>query len=422
MTNLYKARIDKIKKQFKNKSSALLISSAPLARRSHDTNHPFRQDSSFFYLTGCLDKDLSILIDSNSKNGFLLTTPIDKNKVVWDGAPSDHKALAKQLGLELVVSSDLKKEVITRLKNIETLYHQNSANTLSWRITREIIESPSFTRSNLPKFFAHADVLLEHMRLFKEPAELSFINHAIEITHDALVEAAGSLSHFETESDVASALDYVFKFNDCQVAFNTIVACGASAATLHYEDGHKALESSKMLQIDCGAEFQLYAADISRVFPLSGKFDPVQSQIYKIVLSAQKAAISKVKAGVSLKTVYDAATKELTIGLVDLGVLKGKVANLISKQAYKPYFMHGIGHSLGLDVHDIGNLRSDQSSVLEEGMVITIEPGLYFSKKVGKILPCGIRIEDDVLVKKNGCVVLSEQIPKEMRQVEAMVG
>ena len=164
--------------------------------------------------------------------------------------------------------------------------------------------------------------------------------------------------------------------------------------------------------IDCGAELNMYNGDITRCYPVDGKFSPIMQEIYSIVLEAQKASIKAVKNNVKIETVYNASAKILTEGLVELKVLKGKVSKLLEKKAYQPYFPHGIGHSLGIDVHDVGNLRGNNNAVLKKGMVFTIEPGIYFPKTVGRAPACGIRIEDNILVTENGCKILSDFIPK----------
>jgi Xaa-Pro aminopeptidase len=190
-------------------------------------------------------------------------------------------------------------------------------------------------------------------------------------------------------------------------SFQTIVAAGKSAAVLHYHDYTRILKSKELILIDCGAEYNNYAADISRTYPVGDQLSPQLAALLEIVSDAQHAAISEIKAGVSFGKAYAAAAKELTKGLITLKVLKGSLKSLLKKSAFKPYFPHGIGHSLGLDVHDIGRMRNNNESLLKKGMVLTIEPGLYFSKPHGLIPACGIRIEDDVLVTDKGCQILS---------------
>jgi Xaa-Pro aminopeptidase len=258
------------------------------------------------------------------------------------------------------------------------------------------------------------------MRLFKEPGEVKLIREAAAITNHALFETMPFVIPGQAESTIAATIEYWFRLQGATTGFNTIAATGPSAATLHYSHQSRALKRGDLLLIDCGAEHRLYSADITRVVPVGGVFSGPSKEVYEIVLAAQKAAIKAVKNNVLIRTVYDAAARELTHGLVSLGVLRGKVSALMAKKAYKPYFPHGIGHSLGLDVHDVGNLRGNNAAVLKSGMVFTIEPGLYFPKKVRNVPACGVRIEDDVLVTARGAEVLSVGFPKETREIESL--
>jgi Xaa-Pro aminopeptidase len=209
--------------------------------------------------------------------------------------------------------------------------------------------------------------------------------------------------------------------NSAAIGFNSIVAAGANAATLHYEALAAKIRKEDMVLIDSGAQLNRYCADITRVLPASGMFSQIHRIIYEIVLQAQLAALKKVKAGVKILTIYDAAAEVITEGLKELGVLKGPLKALLKKKAFKPYFPHGIGHSLGLDVHDLSQLRGNNEAVLEAGMVFTIEPGLYFSKSISNVPACGVRIEDNVLVTKSGCEILSPGFPKDAEQIEALM-
>ncbi len=223
------------------------------------------------------------------------------------------------------------------------------------------------------------------------------------------------------EYQIAANIEYWFKLQDCGVAFPSIAAAGRSAATLHYQDHSQALRSSEMLLIDCGATYKGYAADITRVLPVSGRFDKQQARIYDAVLAAQLAAIAKIKHGVRILDVYNAAAKELCYVLRDLKIIKGKnISKPLKDKAFAPWFPHGIGHSLGLDTHDIGKLRGNNDARLKAGMVFTVEPGLYFPKKIAGVAACGVRIEDDILVTKTGCRVLSAGFPKERQEIESL--
>jgi Xaa-Pro aminopeptidase len=257
--------------------------------------------------------------------------------------------------------------------------------------------------------------------MHKEQYEVDLIRRANEITNEGLLYIAARLDPGLTEAHAARTIEYVFKMNDATTAFGTIVAGGSEAAVLHHRASDRKLKRGEMVLIDCGAEYKLYCGDITRVVPCGGTFSPEQRDVYEVVLAAQKAALKNIRAGVKIAKAYDAAARVMTEGLVALKVLRGKPSELFEKKAYLPYFPHGIGHSLGIDVHDVGNLRGNKEATLEAGMVITVEPGLYFPKKVGKVPACGVRIEDNVLVTAKGCEILSAGFPKEISEIEALV-
>ena len=210
-----------------------------------------------------------------------------------------------------------------------------------------------------------------------------------------------------------------YRARGADVAFSTIVGGGISAATLHYETAHRKLKNEDLLLVDLGAEYKLYAADITRTVPISGHFSKEYRILYTAVLNAQMAAIKRIKHGAKIQTLYDAVVEHLVDGLLQLKVLKGSAKANIKKKTYLPYFPHGLGHGLGLDVHDVGDFRGSAGGILQEGVVYTVEPGLYFPKPIGKLPACGIRIEDDVLVTRKGCEVLTPELPKKPDEVEA---
>ncbi|NLF25668.1 MAG: aminopeptidase P family protein, partial [Deltaproteobacteria bacterium] len=398
-----------------------LISSAPEKYKSRGTGLPYRQDSDFYYLSGTTQKDLTLLISSTCKHPLLILSKPTPSKILWEGAPENPKKIASAIGAELVFSNDIKTEVKKRLNGVQRLYYQNTPGTCGWEVAHELMMLSSWYRRGYPKEFHHSDALLEPMRLIKTRAEVALIKESIDITHAALTGIMPLMQSGAKEFEIAAALEYYFRACGAEVAFPSIVASGPSAATLHYDKLSRTLSKGSLLLIDCGAQRRMYAADISRVFPIGAKFSDAQKELYQIVLAAQLAAIKKIRPGALIKSVYQKAAYTLTEGLKDLGVLRGRVSTLFEKQAYKPYFPHSIGHSLGLDVHDIGDLRSNDTSVLEEGMVLTVEPGLYFAKKTAKLPACGVRIEDNVLVTATGNEVLSRRIPKAVQDVEAML-
>lgn len=423
MKSPYRARIARLKKKFndcRDYSSALLLSSNPLMTRSRDDFHEYRANSNFYYLTGDQSQDLALLIAKPLKRPVLFMRRRTPKELLWDGGLPNMKPLAEELGADLVIADNMRKEILAHLKDCNHLYHDNFPGTLSWSIARELIEIPSHERGNLPLHFSHCDAVLIPARMHKEKYEVDLIRRANEITNEGLLYIAPRLDPGLTEAHAARTIEYVFRMNDAATAFGTIVAGGAEAAVLHHRASDRKLKRGEMVLIDCGAEYKLYCGDITRVVPCGGTFSPEQRDVYEVVLAAQKAALKNVRAGVKIAKAYDAAARVMTEGLIELKVLRGKASELFEKKAFLPYFPHGIGHSLGIDVHDVGNLRGNKEATLEAGMVITVEPGLYFPKKIGKVPACGVRIEDNVLVTAKGCEILSAGFPKELSEIEAL--
>lgn len=422
-SSIYTKRIKRCFNDLKQRrgSSVLLLSSNPPTVRSHDTYHQYMQHSDFYYLTGTQIQDAALILSSNKKKPTLMVHAPDPVKILWEGKQPSAKSLAKELDAELVVVKNMRAEAKQATKGHAELIFQNTPSSLSYEIAREIIATPSHARGTLPSLYAHSDSVLEKMRLYKDAAEVEAIKDANAVTTEALLFVAAKLRPGQYEFEVARTLEYIFGMNSASVAFNSIVGSGANAATLHYESLAAKIKNDDMVLIDCGAQLNRYCADITRVLPASGMFTPIHRIVYEIVLQAQLAALKKVKAGVKILSIYDAAAEVITEGLKELGVLKGPLKSLMKNKAFKPYFPHGIGHSLGLDVHDLSQLRGNNEAVLEAGMVFTIEPGLYFSKAIKNVPACGVRIEDNVLVTKSGCEILSPGFPKDAEQIEALM-
>ncbi len=424
MTINYKKRIARVYKELKKagRPTALLLGSASNRLRSLDQFHTFRQDSNFFYLTGSQGHGFCILLSTESKNPLLFAPPVNPLQIVWEGEGESASELAKSLGCDLIQSEKLLPEIKRRLLGVELLYFQNQHENLAWKISKELIELDTAQRGRYPASFINVDEIFTTLRLYKDADEIKFIRQAIALTHTALQSVLPHITNGGSEQEIAAHIEYIFNLHGARPSFSTIAAAGASGATLHYHALNQNLRARDLFLLDFGAELNMYAADITRTLPISGKFNPMQAEVYQAVLNAQKAAIRKIKHGVKIIKVYQAAAEALTVGLQDLGILKGKLSKLMEKKAYLPYFPHGIGHSLGIDVHDIGKLRGNNSAVLENGMVFTVEPGLYFSRKTGKVPAMGIRIEDDILVTAKGCENLSKAIPKEIAEIEEWMG
>ncbi len=410
-------------------TSGLLLSSSSRKVRSGDQDYPFHQNRDFLYLTGCEDEGLVLLVhpsqSKSKKTTFqvtLLAQPTDKNRVLWEGRSSNVQGIAKSIGAELVVTKDFDAEVRTRLKHTERLFISNERDSRAWAMAQRLMSIPSHLRKQVPQQFHLADELLTPLRVRKDAAELRLIEEAAAITNSALFDTVPLLATGVSETFVAAGLDFFFQTRGATPGFQTIVASGRNAATLHHRpSAKKNLRNGELLLIDCGACLHGYSADITRTLPLSGSFTPIQRVIYNGVLRAQTAAFHSIRAGSLVRSVFLAAAEELTETLKEIKVLRGKTSALVKSRAFAPYFPHGIGHTLGLDVHDVGNLRGNEDAVFQEGMIFTVEPGLYFPKPIGKVPALGIRIEDDVLVTKQGCEIITEGFPKEIDEVEALM-
>jgi Xaa-Pro aminopeptidase len=402
-------------------NQALVISSNPTAHRSADQCYPYRGNSDLFYFTGICAPDTTLVIRNYSKPAaVLIIPPVDPIRKVWEGAPVDPRPLAKSAGVAVSVSKRHTQTVLELLAGADHAYTQAIRGTTSSVVRQDLSNRSVDQLGKLPATFSELEKFTAHLRLYKEPSEIEAIVRAAYVTGDALQSAFPYIKPGATERDIGAFIDYYYRCAGGEPAFGTIVAAGRSAATLHYHTLSRTIRRGELVLIDTGVELDMYAADITRTIPVGGVISPVLRTLYEAVLSAQRAAISKVKDGVLIKEVYTAAATELTIGLKEVGVLKGPTSALMKKEAFKPYFPHGIGHSLGIDVHDVGSLRGNQGARLKAGMVFTVEPGLYFSKGVGKVAPCGIRIEDDVLVTKAGSAVLTESaFPKELAELLA---
>ncbi len=398
-----------------------MISSNPPVQRSADQFYPYRANSDLFYFTGVCTPDTTLVIRNYAKpNAVLIVSPVDPIRKVWEGAPIDPRPLAKAAGVEVSVSKRHTQSVLELLVGADCAYTQAIRGTTSSSVRQDLSSRSVDQLGKLPATFSELEKFTAHLRLFKEPSEIEAIVRATYVTGDALQSAFPYLQPGATERDIGAFIDYYYRCAGGEPAFGTIVAAGRSAATLHYHALSRTMRRGELVLIDTGIELDMYAADITRTVPVGGTISPVHRTLYEAVLSAQQAAISKIKDGVLIKDVYSAAATELTIGLKEVGVLKGATSALMKREAYKPYFPHGIGHSLGIDVHDVGSLRGNQGARLKAGMVFTVEPGLYFNKGVGKVPPCGIRIEDDVLVTKVGSSVLTENaFPKELDELLA---
>nr|VFK20097.1 MAG: aminopeptidase P Metallo peptidase. MEROPS family M24B [Candidatus Kentron sp. LPFa] len=415
------------------KDSVAILSSGPVHVRNRDVEYPFRTDSDFYYLTGFPEPEaLAVLVPGSSQGEFLLfCRERNRKKEKWlgeragiEGACNIYDANdAFPIGDMDGILPDLladRKRVVHAMGR----YPPFDRKITEWI---DALKAKSRT-SSAPTEFVTFDYLLHEMRLRKSQYEIDLIRKASEISARAHRRAMEMCRPGIMEYQIEAELRHEFiRSGSRSSAYPSIVASGRNTSVLHYTANNNVLEDGDLLLIDAGAEHQYYASDITRTFPINGRFEPAQRDIYQLVLEARKAAIAQIRPGNHFDESHRAAARVITEGLVTLGILKGRVDKLIKKEKYKKFFMHRTSHWLGLDVHDVGDYKVDKEwRTLEPGMVLTVEPGIYIrsgSKKVPKKWwDIGIRIEDDILVTENGSEILTDNAPRDIDEIERIVG
>lgn len=406
--------------------------SAPLALRNQDVEHPYRQDSDLYYLTG-FDEPESVLVLTNQHADHrvvLFVRPRKREREIWDGPRAGVEGAVEAFGADVAFPIDeLAKRLPDYLGNVERLHYRLATN--------DHIDATLFDCLNLlrrggrrgvtaPEAVIDTSKHLHEMRLRKSAVELETMREAASITKDGHLAAMRLASPGRREYELDAELLHVFRKHGCErAAYESIVGSGPNATILHYRAGKRIMDEGDLVLIDAGCEHAYYASDVTRTFPVNGKFDDEQRAVYEVVLRAQKAAIEAVQPGVTLEEIHRGAVRMVTEGLVDLGLLSGAVDDLIEEKKHEAFYMHRTSHWLGMDVHDVGRYYVDgEHRALEPGFVLTIEPGLYVSEDNEDVdarwRGIGVRIEDDVAVTESGCEVLTASIPKEVDDVEAI--
>lgn len=410
-----------------------LIASASNQTRSRDVEFPFRQDSDFYYLTGFTEADsLAVFIPGRELGEYILfCREFDQKKALWEGAHAGLEGATKHFEADDSFPIEDMSDILPgMLENKgKVFYPMGRDGELDHQILEWITHIRKQSRSGIsaPGELVSLEHILHEMRLFKTAAELKLMRRAAEVSckahKRAMQHCRPGMYEYQIEADIV----HEFAQDGLRsVAYPSIVAGGKNACVLHYIENKDKLKKGDLLLIDAGVECDHYASDITRTFPISGKFSPAQKQLYQLVLDAQHAAIEQVQPGNPWNQAHDVSVKVLTKGLVRLGLLKGRVSKLIKDEKYKQFYMHRIGHWLGMDVHDVGEYKlNDEWRILEPGMVLTIEPGLYIPKNCknveAKWRGIGIRIEDDLLVTKQGHEVLTQTLPKEIEDIETLM-
>ncbi|MFT4591155.1 MAG: Xaa-Pro aminopeptidase [Gammaproteobacteria bacterium] len=414
------------------KGSIAILPSANTRLRNRDVEYPFRQDSDFMYLTGFSEPDaIAVLVPGRPEGEYVLfCREKDPLRETWDGYRAGPEgAVAEYEADDAFPIADTDDILPGLIESCEGVYYTMGAHPefdsrlIGWVTALRTYSGPGV---QTPEEFVAIDHMLHDMRMYKSRAEISAMRKAAKVATAgharAMRAAAPGMFEYELEAEIG----YEFRRNGLQHSYNPIVGSGANGCVLHYNDNDRQMEDGDLVLIDAGCEVDCYAADVTRTFPVNGKFSPPQREIYDVVLRAHEAAIEHIAPGLSWHEFHDAAVLEITRGLKDLGILKGRLADLIRKEAYSPFFMHRTGHWLGMDVHDVGDYRvADQWRMLESGMMLTVEPGIYISEQHSRVKKCyrgiGIRIEDDVLVTRDGCEVLTRALPVEAEAIEALM-
>ncbi len=424
------------RKQFLNmigEGNIAAIASSSIVQRNSDVEYPFRQNSDFFYLSGFDEPEAVIVFVPGREQGeyILFCRESDEKVALWVGANIGLEGAVNAYGADDAFPIDDIDDILPGLlENKNRLYFPMGANPsfdqqlMDWS---QEVRSRARTGITAPAEFISSDHLLHEMRLLKSAHEIKLMKKAAKLSIDAHIKAMSCAKPGMFEYQVGAAMTYHFTANGAQLeAYPAIVGGGKNGCVLHYTNNNAVLNNGELLLIDAACEWEKYASDITRTFPINGVFSDVQRALYQVVLDAQYAAIEKVQPGHHWNAPHEAAVEVLTKGLVKLGLLKGRVATLIKKEAYKAYYMHRTGHWLGMDVHDVGDYKVENEwRELEAGMVLTIEPGLYISPNATEVdekwRGIGIRIEDNVLVTKTGHEVLTDRAPKEISDIEALM-
>ena len=410
-------------------NAILVLASAPERVRSRDTHHAYRQDSDLWYLTGFAEPDAVLVLVPGRKHGeaLLFCRERDPEREGWDGPRVGPEGATEALGMDDAYPIDDLDEILPGLLEGRTrvYYHFGRDTEFDLQLIGWLNRVRAQVRvgAQPPHEFLELGHLLDEMRLFKDAGELKLMRRAAKISveaHAAAMRAARPGIH---EYALQAELEYAFRRHDASPAYESIVGAGANACVLHYRANNAQARDGDLVLIDAGAEYRGYAADITRTFPVNGRFTPAQRALHEVVESAQQAALAQARPGVAYEAGHNAAVEALTEGLLRLGLLKGKLAARIADGSYKRFYRHKTGHWIGLDVHDVGDYRIEgESRLLEPGMVFTIEPGLYVSADDttvdAKWRGIGIRTEDDVLVTKTGHEVLTTGLARTADEIE----
>lgn len=411
-------------------SGVLVLFSTPTAIRNNDVEHEYRQSSDLFYLSGFDEPDTVLVLSATAeKDKFVMfVRPRDPERETWDGKRAGVEGALKEFGADAAYPiAELAQRLPELLLGATELHYALGRHREQDDVLLTALEGArrrGRRGATYPTRIVDPEVALHEQRLFKSAEEIEIMRRAAAISGEAHVAAMLKAKPGVNECELDALFRGIFRARGCErPAYEPIVGSGPNATILHYRRNNRVMNDGELLLIDAGCELEYYASDVTRTFPVSGRFSPEQRQIYEIVLEAQERAIDKAKPGVPFDDVHLASAEVIARGLIALGLIEGPLEDALKELRYKPYYMHKCSHWLGMDVHDVGAYyRAGKSRVLEPGMVLTVEPGIYVSENATgpaeRYRGIGVRIEDDVLVTDAGNEVLTAHIPRTVDAVE----
>ena len=432
MTNSFLKRRDNLSRKVLD-NSAIIVGSAQTKSRISDTDYPYRQDSNFFYLSGYEEPESLILLRPGRENQefILFCRDRDPLREQWDGFRTGQEGAVEQFGADVAYSinsiDSLMPGLLEGIKNI--YFSMSSPCGVDIKIPQWVENIRKNTRAGAepPHNLLSLDLILHEMRLIKEDRELEIMRKAASITTEAHIRAMKAVKPGMFEYQLEAEYLYAFNKNGARSpAYNSIVGGGNNSCILHYVENDAKLNEGDLVLVDAGCEYGYYASDVTRTFPVNGKFTPEQSEIYSIVLEAHGQSMEQAKLGNKWNLIHEKSVEVIVEGLISLGLLKGSKEEIIETGSYSKFYMHRIGHWLGMDTHDVGSYKVDGDwRALEKGMVMTIEPGIYILDSLDgvdeKWKGIGVRIEDDIVINDSGFEILTPDIPRTLEEVEQTV-
>jgi Xaa-Pro aminopeptidase len=412
-----------------------IVPTAPERTRNRDAHYPYRYDSYFYHLSGFIEPEAVVVIvagagSDHQPRNLLFCREKNEEREIWDGFRYGPAAAKETFAFDETYTFDQLDKLMPDLLADQPAVYAHLGGDSAWdaRVLGWVnaVRERARTGVAAPRDIADVHTLLDELRLIKDADELNTMRHAAEISTGAHVRAMRAARPGGTEYQIEAELLHEFRRLGAQSpAYTSIVASGANACVLHYVSNDATLKDGDLLLIDAGCELDGYASDITRTFPVNGRFSGPQKAVYELVLASQAAAIAEVKPGNTWNAPHDAAVKVLAQGFIDLKLLKGSLAEVLEKETYRQFYMHRTGHWLGLDVHDAGDYKRDGLwRALQPGMVLTVEPGCYIRPAEGvpaEFANIGVRIEDDAVVTAGGCEILTSAAPKSVSDIEALM-